>query len=120
MFKNDGWAQWQPDPETAFREHQSELQPYASMSREEILAAMLNAKGGQEWEFLREYLLDKCSEEELDCDRFQKLLMDCGGLECDELIYLCDQAGMATRLRSRRSPEPPWGSPPGLPEAPSA
>ena len=98
MFANDSWFNWQPDPERAFREHDSTCEPYASMSRDEILARMRNAKGGREWEFLRVFLIDKSRQEELVYDRFLSILADHGALGSDELAYLGDGAGMATRL----------------------
>jgi hypothetical protein len=98
MFEHDSWSQWNPDPERAFREHDPTLEPYASMTRDEILATMREARGGQQWEFLREFLLDKCSEAELDYDHFLKLLIEQGGLSSEELSYVGEQACMATRL----------------------
>src|SRR5207248_250498 len=74
MFGSDSWSNWDPDPGRAFREHDPALEPYASMSRDEILKVMLDARGGREWEFLREFLLDKCSPEELQYDHFMALL----------------------------------------------
>src|SRR5512135_1764644 len=61
-WDGDSWSNWDPDPERAFREHDPTLEPYASMSKEELLECMRNAHGGREWEFLREFLLDKCTE----------------------------------------------------------
>jgi hypothetical protein len=98
LFPGDGWSHWQGDPERAFREHNPALEPYASMSRDEIVAAMLAARGGREWEFLREFLLDKCSEEEREYDRFMAILADVGGLTSEELYFLSEMSGIATRL----------------------
>jgi len=110
MFVSDSWSDWQPDPERAFREHDPAREPYASMSRDEILTHMRNAKGGREWEFLREFLVDKCTQEELVYDRFISILRDDGALGSEELSYLGEGAGMATRLipayRSSTSPQP--------------
>jgi hypothetical protein len=98
MFVNDSWSHWEPDPERAFREHDSTCEPFASMSRDELLARMREARGGREWEFLREFLLDKCTAEELEYDRFLTMLMEQGGLDRDELLFVEECAGMATRL----------------------
>jgi hypothetical protein len=113
MFKNDGWAQWDPDPERAFQEHDPTLEPYASMSRGEILDALKEARGGREWEFLREFLLDRLTPEELEYERFRALLTDSGGFEGEELAYVCDLAGKATRLITPSGNGP--GSPPESP-----
>src|SRR4051794_11392082 len=106
MFDDDNWSNWLPDPGRAFREHDPDREPYASMSRDEILEALLDARGGREWEFLREFLLDRCSEQELHYDRFMALLRVHGELGLDEFCYLSEVAGMATRLipPPRRSP----------------
>ena len=98
MFVNDSWFDWQPDPDRAYQEHDPRREPYASMSRAEILSCMRDAKGGREWEFFREFLIDKCSPEELQYDSFMAILRDQAALGSDELSYLGDEAGTATRL----------------------
>jgi hypothetical protein len=98
MFPNDSWFDWQPDPERAFREHDPTAEPHASMSRDEILTRMRDARGGREWEFLREFLIDKCTQEELRYDRFMSILEGHGALGSEELAYLGGESGMATRL----------------------
>ena len=103
MFENDSWFDWEPDPERAFREHDSRLEPFASMPRDEILTCIRNAKGGYEWEFLREFLIDKCTQEELQYDRFMAILRDQAALGSEESAYLGDEAGMATRISGYRS-----------------
>ena len=107
MFANDSWMDWQPDPEHAFREHEPTREPYASMSRDEILSCMRNAKGGKEWEFLREFLIDKCAQEELHYDRFMSILVDEGAWEAR------NYASWATRPARRRVSSPPDGARPG-------
>jgi hypothetical protein len=97
MFEHDSWSHWSPDPERAFREHDPSLEPFASMTRDEILEALREARGGYQWEFLLEFLLDKCSEAERDVEHFLDLLAVRGGME-DELYFLGDHACMATRL----------------------
>ncbi len=96
-IESDSWSNWQPDPQRVFREHDPALEPFASMSKAEILEAMFDARGGQEWELLREFLLDKCDEEERQYDRFTALLRGLNG-ERDEFCYLNEVAGPATRL----------------------
>jgi hypothetical protein len=98
IFENDSWSNWHPDPQRAFREHDPSLEPYASMSQDELLEAMLDARGGQEWEFLREFVLDKCAEEERRYDRFLKILVGEGGPERELFASLNEICGMATRL----------------------
>ncbi len=65
MFESDGWFDWEPDPHRAAGDADPSLQPYASMTRAEILALMAEAKGGREWEFLQEYFLNTCGPDEL-------------------------------------------------------
>jgi hypothetical protein len=98
IFENDSWSNWHPDPQRAFREHDPSLEPYASMSKDELIEAMLDAKGGQEWEFLREFVLDKCGEEERRYDRFLKILVGEGGPDRELFVSLNEISGMATRL----------------------
>jgi hypothetical protein len=101
-FVNDSWSDWLPSPPRASREHDPALEPYASMSREQILDAMLDARGGREWEFFREYFLDRCSPDELDCDRLMALLRAYGELGQDEIRYLrADQLGHDVDSRER-------------------
>jgi hypothetical protein len=99
MFENDSWFDWHPDPEQAFREHDPTLEPYASMSKHALLEAMHAAQGGRQWEFLREFLLDKCTGDELRSDGFMALLQVDGKLEREEFIYLSEVAAVATRLQ---------------------
>jgi hypothetical protein len=98
VFDGDSWSNWLPDPARASREHDPAREPFASMSRDDILEAMLDARGGREWEFLREFLLDRCSPDELRYDRFVALLRVHGELRRDEIRYLSEVAGKATRL----------------------
>ena len=65
MFESDCWLDWDPDPERAAREADPTLEPFASMSKPQILDLMAHAKGGSEWEFLQEFFLNKCTPEEL-------------------------------------------------------
>lgn len=101
LADGDSWSNWGPDPVRAFREHDPTVEPYASMSKEEILKCMWNARGGKEWEYLREFLLDKCTEDELYLDSFIGTLeaqMECG---YEEFCLLSEMAGPATRLREK-------------------
>ena len=98
MLHGDSWSNWQPDPDRAFREHDPTREPYASMSKDEILASMLEARGGREFEALREFLLDKCSDEERREDRFLELLLRSGKLTPEEFVYLHEVAVNATRI----------------------
>jgi hypothetical protein len=100
----DSWSNWDPDPERAFREHDSHLEPYASMSKEELLERMRNATGGREWEFLREFLLDKCTNEELQLDKFLRMVRVYSELGSAEFCIFSEVAGVATRLRPRNAP----------------
>jgi len=107
MTGGDSWSNWDPDPERAFREHDPALEPYASMSRREILDRMRDARGGREWEFLREFLLDRCTPSELHPDAFQAMLKSSMGLGYEEFCLLFEDAGLATRLRPVPDPIPP-------------
>jgi hypothetical protein len=98
MFECDSWSNWYPDPERAFGEHDPALEPFASMSRDEVFEAMRDAQGGHEWEFLLEFVLDKCAPEELLYDTFLTLLRTHSEPEFDEFCCLSEAAGMATRV----------------------
>ena len=106
MVKDDSWSDWCPDPGRAARAHDPTLEPYASMSLEGLVAALLDARGGQEWEFLLEFVLDKCGEDDRRLDRFLELLRARGGLAEAELCFLLEVAGLAARFG------PPGGHPP--------
>jgi hypothetical protein len=97
VLEGDSWSNWRPDPDRAFREHDPTLEPYFSMSKEELLACLLQARGGREFETLREFLLDKCSDDERREDRFLELLMS-SGMGHLEFAYLNEVAGNATRI----------------------
>jgi hypothetical protein len=101
----DSWSNWEPDPEQAFREHNAMLEPYALMSREEILERMQDARGGKEWEFLTEFLLDKCPRNEQRWERIASLLSSYLELGRHEVSF-AEAASSATRL-SRGESEPP-------------
>jgi hypothetical protein len=98
QVEGDSWSGWEPDPERAFRDHDPALEPYASMSKEGILECMFHARGGREWEFLREFLLDKCTASERQYDQFQsriQLFLECGP---EASCFLSEVGGPATRL----------------------
>jgi hypothetical protein len=98
MFERDSWSNWCPDPRRAFGEHDPALEPYASMSRDEVFEAMRGARGGHEWEFLLEFVLDKCAPEELLYDRFLTLLKTHSEPGLNEFWFFSEVAGMATRV----------------------
>ncbi len=96
--EGDSWSGWQPDPERAFRDHDPGLEPYASMSQEDILECMQDARGGREWEFLREFLLDKCAATAQEYARLSprfRLFTECG---LDEYCFLAEVGGPPTRF----------------------
>jgi hypothetical protein len=97
-IEGDSWSNWIPDPERAYREHDAALEPYALMSREEILECMRDARGGKEWEFLSEFLLDKCARNERRWERITTLLtsyLEFGRQE----VWLAEAGSQATRLK---------------------
>jgi hypothetical protein len=98
VFECDSWSNWCPDAQRAFDAHDPALEPYASMSLDEVFAALRDARGGLEWEFLLEFVLDKCAPEELLYNRFMTLLRTHNTPESDEFCFLSEAAGMATRL----------------------
>ena len=55
-------------------------------------------RGGREFEFLLEYLLYKCTEDERECDRFLSILAEYEGLGGEVLYFVSDQVCRATRL----------------------
>jgi hypothetical protein len=98
-IEGDSWSNWEPDPERSFREHNAALEPYALMSREEILECMRDARGGKEWEFLTEFLLDKCPCNARHWERISSLLTSYLELGRDEVSYV-ETASLATRMRA--------------------
>ena len=92
------WLEWAPDPGRAFREHDSTLEPFASMTKEQLREAMMNAHSGPEWDFLQEFFLDKCSPAELAVPPSTFLQQQFGTLGFDLLCFLSGAAGVATRL----------------------
>lgn len=100
MFESDCWLDWDPDPERAARDADPKLEPYASMSKAQVLELMTLAKGGREWEFLQEYFLNKCTAAELavGAEEFIKTHYSAFGFE--ELCILEDAIGLALRRRA--------------------
>ena len=94
------WLDWEPNPERAFREHDSTLEPFASMTKEQLRDAMIEAGSGPEWDFLQEFFLDKCSLAELAVPRLTFLRQQFGTLGDEVLCFLSGAAGVATRLAS--------------------
>jgi hypothetical protein len=104
-IEGDSWSNWAPDPEGAFREHNATLEPYALMSREEILERMRDARGGKELEFLTEFLLDKCAHNERRWERITTLLTSYLEFGRQELWFV-EAAAQATRLTAPESDAP--------------
>jgi hypothetical protein len=85
------------------------------MSRHDILACMRVAKGGREWEFYQEYLIDKCTADEREYDHFVAILREHAGVDWEELCLLHECGGMPTRLV--RHAESPATVPQGIQDA---
>jgi hypothetical protein len=98
VFANDSWSDWHPDPARALREHDPKRVPYAWMSRPHILACMRLAKGGREWEFYQEFLIDQCTPEERDYDHYVAILLEHGVVRREDLFYLYPSDGVPTRV----------------------
>jgi hypothetical protein len=105
MFESDCWLDWEPDPERACRDADPALEPYASLSKQELLGLMLSARGGREWEFLQEYFLDRCSAEELAVAPAEFIARQFAAFEPDELCFLGEAIERA--LRRRTGPSAP-------------
>ena len=79
-------------------DHDPTLEPWASMSREAILAEIAAETDGDRYAFLMEFLRDKMTRKELQTEnhamRIAKLLIEeydaYGNAQC---VYLCKQAG---------------------------
>jgi hypothetical protein len=97
------WFDWKPDPERTFREHDPKLEPYTSMTKAQLLDAMMHARSGPEWDFLQEFYLDKCTEEELSVDRITFLRQQFGSQGEDLFWFLSGVAGSATRVHPGRA-----------------
>jgi hypothetical protein len=107
-FASASWFNWEPDPEQTFREHDPTLEPYASMTKQQLLEMMLDATSGREWGFLQEFYLDKCSEAELAVARSIFLREQFGALEEDLFWFIAGVAGIATRVAPDASTESEW------------
>jgi hypothetical protein len=92
------WFDWTPDPERASRAHDPGLEPYASMTKEQLLEAMMDARGGSEWDFLQEYYLDRCTEAELAVGRTTFVREQFAPVGEELLGFLSGVAGTATRV----------------------
>jgi hypothetical protein len=97
-FHGVSWFDWAPDPSRTFHNHDPQREPFASMTKEQLLKAMLDARSGAEWDFLQEYFLDKCSQAELAVPRETFLHEQFGALEDELLWFLSGVAGCATRV----------------------
>jgi hypothetical protein len=107
-FASASWFHWEPDPDRTFREHDAMLEPYASMTKEQLLERMLDARSGPEWDFLQEFYLDKCSEAELAVPRSVFLREQFGALDEDLFWFLSGVAAIATRVPPDASSELEW------------
>ena len=100
MFESDSWLDWEPDPERAAREAVPTLEPYASLTRRQILDLMAEAKGGREWEFLQEYFLNTFQPDELAVGTEAFIKAQFGGVfGFEELCYLEGVIELAIRRR---------------------
>lgn len=100
MFESDSWLDWEPDPERAAREAHPSLEPYASLTRRQILDLMVEAKGGREWEFLQEYFLNTFTPDELAVKTEDFIKTQFGGaFGFEELCYLEGVIESAIRRR---------------------
>ena len=105
MFESDCWLDWDPDPELAAREADPALEPYASMSKEQVLDLMAHAKGGHEWEFLQAYFLSKCTAEELGVGTEEFIRAQYGVFGFEELCFLEGAIELALQHRNRPNAE---------------
>ena len=101
VFDDDGWLDWEPDPDRASREAIPKLEPFASMTKRQLLARMLEAKGGREWEFLQEYFLDRCSDEERAVSPAEFIRTQYRMFRPEERCFLADSVALALALRRR-------------------
>jgi hypothetical protein len=92
------WFDWRPDPERTYREHDPKLEPYTSMTKAQLLEAMMRARSGPEWDVLQEFYIDKCTEEELAVDRITFLRQQFGPQGEELFWFLSGVAGDATRV----------------------
>jgi hypothetical protein len=97
--EGDSWSAWDPDPVRAFRDHNPTLEPFASMSPEELLERMLDARGGREWEFLREYLVDRCDRDRRKYDAYMRELQESMACGLEAFSFVTEVGGLATRLQ---------------------
>jgi hypothetical protein len=96
------WFDWAPNPDRAFRDHNPALEPFASMNKQQLLDAMLDASSGPEWDFLQEFFLDRCTPAELAVSRLTFLRQQFGDVDDDLYWFLSGVAGFATRVSPGR------------------
>ena len=82
----------------AVKEHDRRLEPFASMSREEILSLMAGRTEAAELMFLQRYLQDKTSQREQEVHRHalaiaKLLIQEYGVFGTAQGVYLCGLAG---------------------------
>jgi hypothetical protein len=104
-----------PDPQQAFDEHDPSIEPYASMTRDEVFALMQAVEDPKRWAFLNEFLMDKMSTKELETNlKAQKIaifLMDeYGTFGSDQNCYMARLGGeiaarIAKDIPARGKPE---------------
>jgi hypothetical protein len=101
-------------PEVAARiadEHDPSLEPYASMSREQILTLMESAGPGEEHERLNCFFMDKLSVAELEKLNFHHelvawLLDRRGAFGFDQCLFVTQVSAEATRRLFEEMPAP--------------
>jgi len=98
------------DARRSFEDHDPAEEPYASMTRDQVQALMLEARGA-EWEHLHEFFLDKCSQAELEriqfCNELAVWLMEKKGtFGFDQCLFVKEVAAEATQWLFEDMPPP--------------
>jgi hypothetical protein len=102
---------WKAEVDAIADDHDPSLEPWASMSRDQIEAAMDAEADPMRWLFLEQYLLDRCTKAELERINFANALSawlidekDARGN--DQIMHVVKVAAEATRALFEDMPPP--------------
>lgn len=97
---SDAWGEH--DPEAAFAAHDPAREPWASMTRDELMAAAEQAKTAAEYDMIQEFIADGMNSKELETMSHAHALAvflmkqwDASGN--DQARFLCEVAGRVAK-----------------------
>lgn len=98
--ENEAWGEH--DPAAAFAAHDPTLEPWASMTREQLMEAQAKAKTAAEFEMIQQFIEDGMSAKELESVSHAHalavfLINQWRASGNDQARFLCDIAGRVAR-----------------------